>query len=101
MKKTKFALVGCGNIAKKHVHAINTYLEDAQITAFCDTDINRAQAFAKEHNCAAFSGIREMMDAEADNIDIVSILTPRAFMPIMSPRLSHTANRLWLKSRLR
>ena len=76
MKKTKFALVGCGNIAKKHVHAINTYLEDAQITTCCDTDINRAQAFAKEHNCAAFSGIREMMDAEADNIDIVSILTP-------------------------
>ena len=30
-QKIKVALVGCGNIAKKHVHAIHNYLPEAKI----------------------------------------------------------------------
>lgn len=76
MKKIKFALVGCGNIAKKHVHVIQNYIEDAEIISFCDIIPERAQAFANQLEANAFSSIKQMMDAVGDKIDIVSILTP-------------------------
>ena len=43
MSKLRFALVGCGNIARKHAHALHDYLEDAEIGAFVDLDIARAR----------------------------------------------------------
>ena len=36
MNKVKFALVGCGSIAKKHIHVIQNYLEAAEIIGVCD-----------------------------------------------------------------
>lgn len=74
--KHKFALIGCGSIAKKHIHVINNYLENAKITAFCDMDIKRANAFGNEHNAPSFSNIQEMLKSIGDEIDIISILTP-------------------------
>ena len=76
MKKTKFALVGCGSIAKKHVHVINNYLDNAEITGFCDKAPERAQKFAENSNAQAFSNIQQMMDTIGDKIDIINILTP-------------------------
>jgi predicted dehydrogenase len=34
MEKIKFALVGCGNIAKKHSHVISNFLEMRKYVAF-------------------------------------------------------------------
>ena len=34
MSKSRFALVGCGTIARKHANALHNYLEDAEIAAF-------------------------------------------------------------------
>ena len=74
--KKRFAIVGCGNIAKKHIHVIQNYLDGAEITAFCDIILDRAQTFGNDYNAPAFSDIHQMSDAVGDDIDIVSILTP-------------------------
>ncbi len=76
MKKTKFALVGCGKIAKKHVHVIQNYLEDAEVVGFCDLVEKQAQLFAEKYSAPAFTSIKEMMSAVGDKIDIINILTP-------------------------
>lgn len=77
MKKVKFALVGCGSIVKKHVHAIKNHLKDqAEIACFCDIIPERAETLGKENNVPAFFDIEEMMKNVGDTIDIVSILTP-------------------------
>ena len=39
MSKLRFALIGCGSIARKHAHALHHYLEEAEIGAFVDLDI--------------------------------------------------------------
>ncbi len=75
-KEMKFALVGCGNIAKKHVHAIHKYLPEAKIVAFCDIAKERAQEFGEKFGAPGFSNLSEMMRASADKIDVISILTP-------------------------
>jgi predicted dehydrogenase len=76
MKKVRFALLGCGSIAKKHVHAIQQYLDGAEVTCFCDVVPERAQLFAERHGGKAFSSLQQMFQQEGDSIDVVSILTP-------------------------
>lgn len=76
MATFNFAIVGCGNIAKKHAHAIKEYLDDAELIAVCDLDERRAKAFAEERGAEAFTSIKQMMDRMGDKIDIVNVLTP-------------------------
>lgn len=76
MGKMKFALVGCGNIAKKHAHAITNYLDNSEIAAFCDKVPERAQAFSEKYNAPAFSSIEQMMSSAGNDIDIINVLTP-------------------------
>jgi UDP-N-acetyl-2-amino-2-deoxyglucuronate dehydrogenase len=76
MSKLRFALLGCGNIARKHAHALHEYLADAEIGAFIDLDISRAREFSAKYGAPAFSTVREMMQAIGDDIDVFSVLTP-------------------------
>ena len=76
MAKLRFALVGCGNIARKHAHAIQNYVEDAEIGAFVDLNIARAQEFSAKYGAPAFSSVAEMMREMGDRIDVFSVLTP-------------------------
>lgn len=76
MEKLRFALVGCGNIAKKHAHVLDQYLQEAEIGAFVDLDIARAREFSQKFGAPAYSSVREMMQAEGDRIHVFSVLTP-------------------------
>ncbi|PKN28949.1 MAG: oxidoreductase [Deltaproteobacteria bacterium HGW-Deltaproteobacteria-21] len=71
-----FALVGCGSIAKKHVHVIQNILEGSKIAGFCDTVYEKAKGFGERLGVPAFSSIRGMMESIGDEVDIVSVLTP-------------------------
>lgn len=76
MSTLRFALIGCGNIAKKHAHAVKEYVDGAEIGAFVDLDIQRARDFSQKYGAPAFSSVKEMMQALDDQIDVFSILTP-------------------------
>lgn len=75
-KKINFALVGCGNIAKKHAYAIANYLDNATIKACCDVRIERAKEYGEKYDALAFSSIADMMKKAGDEIDVICILTP-------------------------
>ena len=53
----KFALVGCGNIAKKHAHVIENYLDDSEIITCCDTVLERSEKFGKKIGVPYFDSI--------------------------------------------
>jgi predicted dehydrogenase len=76
MDKVRFALVGCGNISKKHVQAIQDGIEGAELAAVCDKVKARAEVYAKKFDIPCFTDAREMMRQAGDRIDIVNILTP-------------------------
>jgi predicted dehydrogenase len=76
MNKLAFALVGCGNIARKHAHVLHQSLEEGEIGAFVDRDISRAREFSAKYGAPAFSSVPEMMRAVGDRIDVFSVLTP-------------------------
>jgi len=71
--KIRFALVGCGSIAKKHIVSIER-IEDAEIAAICDVDPAAAQGVGREHGLAYYTDCHEM--AEKEDFDVFSILTP-------------------------
>jgi predicted dehydrogenase len=76
MSKVRFALVGCGNIAKKHAHALHNYIDEAEIGAFVDRDLARAKEFGAKYGAPAYTSIAELMAAEDERIDAFSVLTP-------------------------
>jgi predicted dehydrogenase len=76
MSKVRFALIGCGSIARKHAHALHHYIEEAEIGAFVDLDLARAQQFGAKYNAPAFASICDLMRSNGDRIDAFCVLTP-------------------------
>ena len=70
--KIHFALVGCGRIGARHAENIVRF---GTLAAVCDTDRNKADAFAKTYNSHAFYSIEELL-ASPLKTDVVSICTP-------------------------
>lgn len=71
----RFAFVGCGKQAKKHLHAVTTYV-GGSVVAVCDTDPDRAREFAATCDARPFTSLVDMMNTMATDIDIVTIMTP-------------------------
>lgn len=71
----RFALVGCGRIAKRHGELLfNSRIHNACLTAVCDVDKNKAELFGKKFKVPHYADFNTMMKNE--NIDVVSVLTP-------------------------
>ena len=76
MENVNFALIGCGNISKKHIQVIQNHLSNAKVVAVCDKVRERAESYSKTYDIPAFTDINTMMEKLGANIDIVSVLTP-------------------------
>jgi predicted dehydrogenase len=76
MNKLRFALIGCGSIARKHAHVLHNYVEEAEIAAFVDLDEARANEFSQKFGAPAFTSPDEMMRRVGDRVDVISVLTP-------------------------
>jgi len=72
-KKIRFALIGCGTIANKHVTAINR-LSDAEAVGGYDIDSHIGTAFAERHSIPVFNSVEEMI--EKTDPQVLNILTP-------------------------
>ena len=70
---TGFGIVGTGMISHFHAKAI-AEIEGAAVVACCDTVAERAQGFADEYGCKAYTSIDDML-ADAD-VHIVNVCTP-------------------------
>ena len=71
----KFALLGCGRIAKKHAQLLGEgKIPHAKLVSVCDIEESRAQSFANRYGVNYYTDIDEMLQKE--EIDVVSILTP-------------------------
>ena len=75
----KVGIVGCGNIAKTHVWALNQ-MEDIQIAGFADTELQKAEKISEEYSCGkvfhpnAYNSLESMIKNE--KLDAVHICTP-------------------------
>ena len=73
MTKTRFGIIGTGNIAGFHAAAIKE-AKNAELTAVCDSVPERVQAFAEKHGAAAETDLSLFLARK--DIDVVTIATP-------------------------
>ncbi|RAJ93628.1 Gfo/Idh/MocA family protein [Aliidiomarina maris] len=70
----KFAIVGCGRIAKRHADILSGGdVKDACLVAVCDIDESKARLFSKNYDVPYYTDMDAMMANE--NIDAVVVLT--------------------------
>jgi predicted dehydrogenase len=72
-KKKRFALIGCGAIANKHVKAISR-LDNAEVVGAYDIDADSIKAFAEKYHIPTFNNVEEMINKT--NPQVLNILTP-------------------------
>lgn len=70
----RFALVGCGRIAKRHSELLGLgTIANARLVAVCDIDKSKAMELAERFSVPYYQDFHEMMTRE--DIDVVSVLT--------------------------
>lgn len=70
----KFALVGCGRIAKRHSELLGTgQIGGAELVAVCDLVAAKADAIGEKFAVPAFTDMHEMM--QKVSVDVVAVLT--------------------------
>ncbi|HUT28432.1 MAG TPA: Gfo/Idh/MocA family oxidoreductase [Sedimentisphaerales bacterium] len=71
--RLRFALIGCGAIAKKHMIAINS-IDSAEVVGAFDTNFEVLRSFHESYSVPVFASVKEMI--EETDPDILDILTP-------------------------
>lgn len=72
MNKIRFAIAGCGRIARRHAgHIVGKGL----LTAVCDVVPEKADSLASDHAAKAWYSLDELL-AKQNEIDVVSVCTP-------------------------
>ncbi|MGB9129528.1 MAG: Gfo/Idh/MocA family oxidoreductase [Thiobacillus sp.] len=70
----KFALVGCGRIAKRHAELLSGVVSGAKLVAVCDLDADKARTFGERHGVDWYQSMDEMVSRAQP--DVISVLTP-------------------------
>lgn len=73
MSPIRFALIGCGSIARKHAESLRR-IEGAELAAVCDLDENRARLLGAKYEVPYYIKCQEMLESE--QVDVVTVLTP-------------------------
>jgi predicted dehydrogenase len=77
MKNIQWGILGAGKIAAKFASAIN-FVEGADLYAVASRDLDKAKAFASEHQTPVVYANYASLAADP-NVDIIYIATPHAF----------------------
>jgi UDP-N-acetyl-2-amino-2-deoxyglucuronate dehydrogenase len=78
-RKIRFALVGCGRIAKNHIEALTKHAQRAEIVAVCDTRPEALQAAVAATGAAGFASLEALLSGS--DADIVVLATPSGLHP--------------------
>ena len=78
-RKIRFALVGCGRIAKNHFAAIQQHADQAELVGVCDTDGKALAAACENTHAKPFSSLNEMISGS--EADVVVLTTPSGLHP--------------------
>lgn len=74
MDLVRFAIIGCGRVAERHVEAIQM-AKNAQLIAVCDIDQTRARDMGSLGSVPSYFNYHEMLRQHPE-IDVITLLTP-------------------------
>lgn len=73
-RKIKFAVVGCGRIARNHFISLQKFAPDAELVAVCDTDAEALRRASTELGVPGFSALTDML--KKTEFDAAILCTP-------------------------
>jgi predicted dehydrogenase len=71
----KFAIIGCGRIARKHAENISSV---GILVATCDVVLERAIELAHKYDANSYASLDDLLLHEKD-VDVISVCTPNGF----------------------
>ncbi|MCI0449257.1 MAG: Gfo/Idh/MocA family oxidoreductase [Chlorobi bacterium] len=74
MNDLKFAIIGCGRIAKRHAEIIS---KTAKLSAVCDIKEARAKELSSQYSANHYTLIDDLLENEAA-VDVISVCTPNS-----------------------
>ncbi len=72
-KKIKFAIIGCGRIAPKHIESLQQ-ISEAEVVALCEIKQDRLEKTSKKYAIKSFSSISSLLSW--GDFDVACICTP-------------------------
>lgn len=78
-RKIRFAIVGCGRIAKNHFGAIKKHAESAELVDVCDVDSQALASAVEETGAKPHTNITGLI--QETSADIVVLTTPSGLHP--------------------
>lgn len=78
-RKIRFALVGCGRIAKNHFAALRTHADRAELVDVCDINAESLKSAVAETGARGHSNLTALL--AATSADIVILTTPSGLHP--------------------
>jgi UDP-N-acetyl-2-amino-2-deoxyglucuronate dehydrogenase len=75
--KIRFAVIGCGRIAYRHIEILANQIEDACLVAVCDLVEEKAKAFGEKYSLPFYTDYVEMF--KNVDIDAVCVLTESGY----------------------
>jgi len=69
----RIGFIGVGGVAQGHMQNLSS-IGDAELVAYCDLELDRAQQAAEEHGGRAYRDFEKMLDNE--QLDALVICTP-------------------------
>lgn len=85
-RKVRFALVGCGRIARNHFGALKTHADRAELVGICDVDPEALATAAKETGARPYPALELML--ASSNADIYVLTTPSGLHPAQTVRIA-------------
>lgn len=78
-RKIRFALVGCGRIARNHIAALEQHRDRAELDAVCDVDASRLREAAEKTGATPYTSLTALLSTS--NADVVVLATPSGLHP--------------------
>jgi len=85
-RKLRFALVGCGRIARNHFGALAQHANRCELVAVCDVDATALDRAAADTGATPFDNLDHML--ERSDIDACIITTPSGLHPDQAVRVA-------------
>ena len=76
----RFAIIGCGRIAKRHADQI---IKIGKLVAVCDVDEGKCNEFADSYNATSYYNLQDLLENEND-LSVISICTPNDLHAVQS-----------------
>jgi UDP-N-acetyl-2-amino-2-deoxyglucuronate dehydrogenase len=78
--KLSFAVIGCGNIGKRHALHIHNF---ARLVAVCDIDLVKAEALGGQYSANVYTSLDALLFKE-QHIDVIAICTPNGLHAVQT-----------------